>query len=70
MYHDQIQVGLKLLGFQRGVTVSAGLPIVLTTPAHGTAFDIAGKGVADPGPMLSAVRLGIQMAGGRMKQKA
>jgi 4-hydroxy-L-threonine phosphate dehydrogenase PdxA len=47
MYHDQAQIGMKLLGFHRGVTISGGLPVVLTTPAHGTAFDIAGRGIAN-----------------------
>ena len=49
MYHDQGQIALKLLGFDRGVTLGGGLPVVITTPAHGTAFDIAGKGIADVG---------------------
>ncbi|PND34267.1 4-hydroxythreonine-4-phosphate dehydrogenase [Achromobacter sp. HZ01] len=47
MYHDQGQIALKLLGFSRGVTVQGGLPIPITTPAHGTAYDIAGQGRAD-----------------------
>ncbi|MGI6084660.1 MAG: PdxA family dehydrogenase [Acetivibrionales bacterium] len=68
MYHDQIQVGIKLLGFQRGVSISAGLPVVLTTPAHGTAFDIVGKGIADPGPMKHAIMLGAKMAVSRLKE--
>jgi 4-hydroxythreonine-4-phosphate dehydrogenase len=67
MYHDQIQVGIKLLGFQRGVSINAGLPVVLTTPAHGTAFDIAGQGTADPGPMKSAIMLGAKMAASRLE---
>ncbi|WP_319562817.1 4-hydroxythreonine-4-phosphate dehydrogenase PdxA [Marispirochaeta sp.] len=49
MYHDQCQIATKLMGFHRGVTYHAGFPIPITTPAHGTAFDIAGKGVADVG---------------------
>ena len=49
MYHDQGQIATKLLGFNKGVTVTAGLKTVFTTPAHGTAFDIVGQGVADPG---------------------
>jgi 4-hydroxythreonine-4-phosphate dehydrogenase len=61
MYHDQGQVAMKLLGFDRGVTVSGGLPIVVTTPAHGTAHDIAGKGLADPGAFQSALRLAVRM---------
>ncbi|QKQ46530.1 MULTISPECIES: 4-hydroxythreonine-4-phosphate dehydrogenase PdxA [Achromobacter] len=47
MYHDQGQIALKLLGFSRGVTVQGGLPIPITTPAHGTAYDIAGQGRAN-----------------------
>ena len=44
MYHDQGQIAMKLMGFEQGITIQAGLPIPITTPAHGTAFDIAGKG--------------------------
>ncbi|HWP34567.1 MAG TPA: 4-hydroxythreonine-4-phosphate dehydrogenase PdxA [Thermodesulfobacteriota bacterium] len=62
MYHDQGQVAMKLMGFERGVTVSGGLPIPITTPAHGTAFDIAGKGVANPGAFREALRLAVRMA--------
>lgn len=62
MYHDQAQTGMKLMGFHKGVTVSAGLPVVLTTPAHGTAFDIAGKGLANPGAMLHAMKLAVKLA--------
>ena len=47
MYHDQGQIAMKMMGFDRGVTIAAGLPVPVATPAHGTAFDIAGKGVAD-----------------------
>jgi 4-hydroxythreonine-4-phosphate dehydrogenase len=61
IYHDQGQVAMKLLGFDRGVTVSGGLPIVVTTPAHGTAHDIAGKGISDPGAFQSALRLAVRM---------
>lgn len=62
MYHDQGQIALKLMGFQRGVTVQGGLPVVVTTPAHGTAFDIAGSGRADVGAMKSAFLLACCMA--------
>jgi 4-hydroxythreonine-4-phosphate dehydrogenase len=62
MYHDQGQIATKLLGFNRGVTVLAGLPIVLTTPAHGTAHDITGQGKADPGALEQAVRLAGRLA--------
>ncbi|WP_047982714.1 4-hydroxythreonine-4-phosphate dehydrogenase PdxA [Ornithinibacillus contaminans] len=61
MYHDQAQTGMKLLGFNRGVTMSGGLPITLTTPAHGTAFDIAGKGTADPGATKEAIKMAVRM---------
>jgi 4-hydroxythreonine-4-phosphate dehydrogenase len=54
MYHDQGQIATKLLGFNRGVTYHAGFPVPITTPAHGTAFDIAGKGIADPGAIRHA----------------
>lgn len=54
MYHDQGQIALKLLGFDRGVTVQGGLPIPVTTPAHGTAFDIAGQGIAEIGAIRAA----------------
>ena len=62
MYHDQGQIALKLLGFDRGVTVSAGLPITIVTPAHGTAFDIAGQGIADSSALRSAMLLAARMA--------
>ncbi len=64
MYHDQGQIAMKLMGFHRGVTVSGGLPIPITTPAHGTAFDIVGKGQADAGAMVEAFRLAIRMVAG------
>lgn len=61
MYHDQGQIALKLMGFDRGVTVQGGLPFPVTTPAHGTAFDIAGTGTADPRAMQNALRLASDM---------
>jgi 4-hydroxythreonine-4-phosphate dehydrogenase len=61
MYHDQGQIGMKTMGFNKGVTISGGLPIVITTAAHGTAFDIAGKGIADPGAFEQALKLGVQL---------
>lgn len=57
MYHDQGQIATKLLGFNKGVTVTAGLKTVFTTPAHGTAFDIVGQGKADAGALEHALRL-------------
>jgi 4-hydroxythreonine-4-phosphate dehydrogenase len=62
MYHDQGQVATKLLGFDQGVTVQGGLSQVIATPAHGTAFDIAGKGVAKPEAFQAAVKLAARMA--------
>jgi 4-hydroxythreonine-4-phosphate dehydrogenase len=65
MYHDQGQIATKLLGFNKGVTVTAGLPSVFTTPAHGTAYDIVGKGIADVGAIEHAFTLAARMAAGR-----
>jgi 4-hydroxythreonine-4-phosphate dehydrogenase len=62
-YHDQGLVPVKLLAFGRAVNVTLGLPIVRTSVDHGTAFDIAGKGVADPGSMVEAVLLAARLAG-------
>jgi 4-hydroxythreonine-4-phosphate dehydrogenase len=62
MYHDQGQIALKLLGFDRGVTLGGGLPVVITTPAHGTAFDIAGKGIADVGALREAFSVAVRMS--------
>ena len=61
MYHDQGQIALKLLGFDRGVTVQGGLPVPVATPAHGTAFDIAGQGRADVGATRAAFRIACDM---------
>ena len=65
MYHDQGQIATKLLGFNQGVTVTAGLKTVFTTPAHGTAFDIVGQGKADPGALEHALRIAAKMAAAR-----
>ncbi|MDA8229604.1 MAG: 4-hydroxythreonine-4-phosphate dehydrogenase PdxA [Desulfitobacterium hafniense] len=65
MYHDQGQIALKLMGFEHGVTICAGLPYPITTPAHGTAFDIVGKGIADHRAMEQAVIIAAKMAGWR-----
>jgi 4-hydroxythreonine-4-phosphate dehydrogenase len=62
MYHDQGQIAIKLLGFDRGVTVLAGLPIPITTPAHGTAFDIAGQNKANIVPSQNAFTMAVNMA--------
>ena len=58
-YHDQGLIPVKLLAFGQAVNVTIGLPIIRTSVDHGTAFDIAGKNVADPGSMIEAVRLGV-----------
>ena len=62
MYHDQGQVAVKLLGFERGVTVQGGMPAPITTPAHGTAFDITGQGKANAEAMTQAFLLAAKMA--------
>ncbi len=61
MYHDQGQIAMKLMGFSRGVTVCGGLPIPIVTPAHGTAFDIATKGVANVGATRQAFDLACRL---------
>ena len=61
MYHDQGQIALKLMGFDRGVTVQGGIPFPVTTPAHGTAFDIAGSGTADVGATREAFLIACDM---------
>ncbi|MDF1536937.1 MAG: 4-hydroxythreonine-4-phosphate dehydrogenase PdxA [bacterium] len=67
MYHDQGHIPLKLLAFESGVNVTLGLPIIRTSVDHGTAFDIAGKGLADPGSLTEALRLASSMAGTRTR---
>jgi 4-hydroxythreonine-4-phosphate dehydrogenase len=62
MYHDQGQIAMKLMGFEKGVTLHGGLPKPIATPAHGTAFDIAGKGIANVGPTREAFRLVLRLA--------
>ena len=57
LYHDQGLIPFKLLAFNRGVNLTLGLPFIRTSPDHGTAFDIAGKGLADPQSMIEAIRL-------------
>src|SRR5690606_11586882 len=65
MIHDQGMVPLKALDVDQGVNVTLGLPIVRTSPDHGTAFDIAGKGIASPGAMIAAIRMAGDMAARR-----
>ena len=65
MYHDQGLIPLKTLHFDEGINVTLGLPIVRTSVDHGTAFDIAGRGVADPSSMIEATVLAARLAGRR-----
>jgi len=65
MYHDQGQIAMKLMGFERGITIHAGLPLPVTTPAHGTAFDIAGRGSARVDALSQAYRTACAMAKAR-----
>ena len=65
MYHDQALIPVKTLAFDSGVNVTLGLPFVRTSPDHGTAFDIAGKGIADPTSLIEALRLAHKMAQAR-----
>ena len=67
MYHDALQSGLKAFGFDRGVTVQGGLPVPITTPAHGTAFDIAGKNIANIEPTLQSFKIALTMAENKFK---
>jgi 4-hydroxythreonine-4-phosphate dehydrogenase len=62
MYHDQALIPIKTLDFDRGVNVTLGLPFIRTSPDHGTAFDIAGKGIANPTSMIEAIKLAHNMA--------
>lgn len=68
MYHDQGLAPFKLLHFHDGVNVTLGLPIIRTSPDHGTAPDIAGKSIADPSSMREAIKLAIRMAKARSKK--
>jgi 4-hydroxythreonine-4-phosphate dehydrogenase len=62
MYHDQALIPLKTLDMDHGVNVTLGLPIVRTSPDHGTAYDIAGKGIADPSSLIAAIELAASLA--------
>lgn len=62
MYHDQGLIPVKYLGLEQGVNVTLGLPLVRTSPDHGTAFDIAGSGSADPGSLLAAIRVARELS--------
>ncbi|MCA1528624.1 4-hydroxythreonine-4-phosphate dehydrogenase PdxA [Bradyrhizobium yuanmingense] len=66
MYHDQGQIAMKLMGFDRGVTLLGGFPFPICTPAHGTAYDIAGQGIASIGASRAALLLAAEMAARRL----
>jgi len=65
MYHDQALIPVKMLDFWGGVNVTLGLPIVRTSPDHGVAYDVAGRGVARPDSLISALRLAAEIAARR-----
>jgi 4-hydroxythreonine-4-phosphate dehydrogenase len=69
MYHDQGLIPLKLLHFSDAVNITLGLPIIRTSVDHGTAYDIAGKGTADPSSLKAAIRTAVFMAGTRQARK-
>lgn len=69
MYHDQGQIAMKLMGFDRGVTLLGGFPFPICTPAHGTAYDIAGKGIANIGASRAALLLAARMAARNLASK-
>lgn len=69
MYHDQGQIAIKLMGFSKGVTVQGGLPIPITTPAHGTAYDIAGQGRADVNATYNAFRIAARMGASQLAER-
>ncbi len=70
MYHDQALIPIKTLDFAGSVNVTLGLPIVRTSPDHGTAYDIAGKGLADPSSLIAAIELAAAMAARRERARA
>ena len=61
MYHDQGLIPLKMIAFDKGVNVTVGLPIIRTSPDHGTAYDIAWKGVANPSSMIEAISMALRL---------
>ena len=65
MYHDQALIPVKMLDFWGGVNVTLGLPIVRTSPDHGTGFDIAGRGLARADSLIAAIKLAAQIAARR-----
>jgi 4-hydroxy-L-threonine phosphate dehydrogenase PdxA len=61
MYHDQGLIPLKMIAFDKGVNMTVGLPFIRTSPDHGTAYDIAWKGIADPSSMIEAIKLAAML---------
>src|SRR4029079_2892146 len=70
MYHDQGLIPVKLLAFDRAVNLTGGLPIIRTSPDHGTAFDIVGRNRANPGSMRAAIEMAIDLAVKRQRRGA
>ncbi|MGL1922581.1 MAG: 4-hydroxythreonine-4-phosphate dehydrogenase PdxA [Hyphomicrobiales bacterium] len=70
MYHDQVLIPIKTLDFDKGVNVTLGLPFIRTSPDHGTAFDIAGRGVANPSSLMAALKMAHKMANHKMLNEA
>ena len=68
MYHDQGLIPLKLLHFEDGVNITLGLPIIRTSVDHGTAYDIAGQGIADPSSLINAIKTAVEMSSNRKQQ--
>jgi 4-hydroxythreonine-4-phosphate dehydrogenase len=70
MYHDQGQIAMKMMGFDRGVTLIGGFPFPICTPAHGTAYEIAGRGIANMGASCAALQLAIRMGADAVARRA
>jgi 4-hydroxythreonine-4-phosphate dehydrogenase len=70
MYHDQALIPLKALDFERGVNVTLGLPIVRTSPDHGTALDLAGTGSASAEGLISAIKMAAEIVQNRAELRA
>ncbi|HRR99852.1 MAG TPA: 4-hydroxythreonine-4-phosphate dehydrogenase PdxA, partial [Candidatus Sumerlaeia bacterium] len=69
MYHDQGLGPLKTVGFRDGVNITMGLPFIRTSVDHGTGFDIAGKGIADPASLIAAIKLAVFLGENQLKRK-
>ena len=67
LYHDQALIPVKMLDFWGGVNLTLGLPVVRTSPDHGTAFDIAGKGLARPDSFIAALKMATELADRRAR---